>query len=153
MKELKFEQNNYIEGVCIMYNQKESEKIMELKKMLNFCLYKLKVRTSTGKYTFLSLIDIYYFEVVDGQCYIYGEKEIYTGLVSFKQFKEELVGNGFLQCNKIQIINENHLKDLKMSKECQRVAELDNGDMILVSRKYKNEIDMFRHPNRVSKVL
>lgn len=150
MTKLEFRETDKVDGIYIVFNRKEKEEVMELKRVLDFYLYKIKVRNATGKFVYVSLLDIYYIEVLDGQCYFYGKKEIFTCLESFKTLKEKLNGNGFLQCNKIQMINEIHLEDLQIHTDCQRIAKLDNGEIILVSRKYRKSIDNFKNPQKAS---
>lgn len=141
---IQYTKNNEIRGISIAYNEQERDHIMELKKFFDFHLHQIKVRTTDGKYAFLSLLNIYYFEVVDGRCYIYDASKIYIALDTFQNLKGKLVEYGFVQCNKTQVINSYHLHSIEIYKDCQRIATLDNDEIIQVSRKYKQNIDLYR---------
>lgn len=142
--EVQFSKNNNITGITITYNEKEGAYIMELKKFFNYQLQQIRVRTTDGRYTFINLMDTYYIESLDGRCLLYDKHQIYFALDRFQKYKSSLAEYGFVQCNKTQIVNVSHIKEIEIYKECQRILTLDNDEILLVSRRYKDAIDMYK---------
>lgn len=142
--DIQYLKNNNIRGISITYNEQEREHIMELKKFFDFHLHQIKVRTTDGRFAFLSILNIFYIETLDGRCYIYDDAHIFIALDSFQKLKHYLCNYGFVQCNKTQMVNTYHIRSIEIYKDCQRIVTLKNEEILLVSRKYKHDIDQYQ---------
>ncbi len=147
--EVRYSKDNTIRGIFITYNEKERDSIMKLKSFFNYHLQQIKVRTTDGRYCYVNIMDIYYIESLDGRCLIYDKTKIYFALDRFQNYKTGLRRQGFVQCNKTQIVNTYHMRDIEIYKDCQRIITLDNEEILLVSRRYKQDIDQYKQKLRL----
>lgn len=141
---VKYLKNNKVTEIIITYNEKDGEFIMELKKYFNYHFQKIRVRTTDSRYIYVNLMDIYYVEALDGRCLLYDDEHIYFAMDRFPKLKQYLSKFDFVQCNKTQIVNTHHIKEIEIYKDCQRILTLDNSELLLVSRRYKNSFDEYK---------
>ena len=83
--------------------------------------------------------DIYYIETVDNKTFLYCEKEVYESKQKLYEF-EELKINDFLRISKSVVANLSKIKSLMPSISGRLEATLINGERIVISRQYVNEL-------------
>ena len=88
----------------------------------------------------LSPADIFYIESIDKRTYIYGENEVYDCTQKLYQLEEFLHTAGFVRVRKNCIINQYKLTSIKIAQNSHIEATLNNGECVLVTRKYISEI-------------
>lgn len=115
-------------------NQEEKQKILPLLNTKNTKIIGYK----RGKQYLLDLELIYYIDLVDKQTFIYTHSDCYESPLWLYQLEEKL-GNDFVRANKSTLFNMNHIESLKADIGSRIMVYLDNGDQILVSRRYAKE--------------
>lgn len=91
----------------------------------------------------ITLLEVYYFEMVDHKIFVYTEKEVYRlYYISMGALKEKLTDYGFYQINVRTLVNVKHVVHYKKQVGCRRQMILDNGDILISSRHFKEEFDM-----------
>mgnify|MGYP000457568860 FL=1 len=89
-----------------------------------------------GAFYRLELSDIYYFEVVDGNSFIYGNSDVYVSHEKLYEFEKQSQGMAFFRCSKSMVLNADKIEYIKGRFE----AVLTNGETVIVSRKYVSEL-------------
>lgn len=101
----------------------------------------------------LSLLAVYYFEMVDHKMFVYTENEVFRlHCVTMAALKEAVESYGFYQVNVRTLVNVKHVVKYKKQKGCRRQMILDNGDRLISSRHYREEFDRMieeRHESRI----
>ncbi len=90
--------------------------------------------------SFIPLKDIYYFESVDNKTFFYTKDEVYEIKSKLYELEEKLSNTSFARISKSVIANLKKLKSIKRMKGSRLEADLVNGEKLLVSRQYVNEI-------------
>lgn len=84
----------------------------------------------------VKMSDIYYFEVVDGNSFIYTRKEVFTVKEKLYEFEKLTVSNALFRCSKSMILNADKIDYVRPSVSGRFEAVLSNGEAVIVSRKY-----------------
>lgn len=88
----------------------------------------------------LSPEEIYYVESVDNIVFIYTYDEVYRTLYSLNELENQYGKKGFFRCNKSAIINVYQIASLKSEVGNRIDATLNNGEHIIISRRYSKEL-------------
>ena len=83
--------------------------------------------------------DVYYIETVDNKTFLYCENEMYETKQKLYEL-EELRINDFLRISKSVIVNLSKIKSLGPSMSGRLEATLKNGERVVISRQYVNEL-------------
>lgn len=90
----------------------------------------------------IAILGIYYFEMVDHKIFAYTESEVYRlHCMTLASLKEDLKHFGFYQINVRTLVNVKHIQQYHKQKGCRRRMILDNGDVLVSSRHYRQEFD------------
>lgn len=90
----------------------------------------------------IAILGIYYFEMIDHKIFVYTENEVYRlPCISLASLKKNLKSFGFYQINVRTLVNVKHIKQYHKQKGCRRKITLDNGDVLISSRHYRQEFD------------
>lgn len=89
----------------------------------------------------ISILSIYYAEIIDHKMFIYTEKDVYRMGCSMCRLKSILSKYGFYQINVRTLINEKHILNYSIGKGCRRRVTLDNGEVLVANRHYHKEFD------------
>lgn len=89
---------------------------------------------------FLPLSDILYFEAVDSKVFFYTKDNFYRSKSTLAVLEENLKNTSFSRISKTAIANLKKLISIKKSDNSKLLATLINGEKIIVSRKYVDEI-------------
>lgn len=88
----------------------------------------------------LELDDILYIESVNRKTFLYTEKQIYETDKRLYELEEYLTGKSFFRGSKSIIINLQRVKAIRPEIGARLLMTMDNGEKIVVSRQYANNI-------------
>lgn len=86
----------------------------------------------------LNIDSIYYIDLIDKNTFIFTKDDCFESPLWLYQI-EELLNEDFIRASKSTLFNMLHIKSLKADIGSRVIVYLDNGDQILVSRKYAKE--------------
>lgn len=84
--------------------------------------------------------DIIYLESVDGGTYVYTREEVYRTALTLAQAEAYYGKEGFFRCSKAMVINIYRITKLKSEPQNRIDATMDNGEHVLISRRYAKEL-------------
>ena len=91
--------------------------------------------------TFLLDTDkILYVEAVDRKTFVYTNTDTYESELKLYELEQELVERDFLRISKQSIVNLRKIKSLKTDVNRKIRITLQNGEQIVVSRMYSDEL-------------
>ena len=93
-----------------------------------------------GKQIKIDLADIYYMENVERKLFIYTEKDVYRYESTMAEALAHTAGTGLVRISRTCIMNAEHLKEIRQIRNSHLEAVLDNGEKLIVSRKYLRDI-------------
>lgn len=93
-----------------------------------------------GKLHQVRLSDIYYFEVVDGNSFIYTKREVFTVKEKLYEFEKISLKSSLFRCSKSMILNADKIEYVQPSISGRFEAVLSNGETVIISRKYVNDL-------------
>lgn len=100
--------------------------------------------TITGKKDdetfFIPLKDVMYFESVDNRVFFYTDDDCYETMTKLYLLEEKLQNLVFARISKSMIVNLKKMKSIKPEKNQRLRATLLNGEKLLVSRLYIDQI-------------
>ena len=83
--------------------------------------------------------DIYYFESVDEKLFAYTKDMALQVGMTLSEAEESLKEQGFFRCNKSFVLNINRIDSVKSELGNRIDATLDNGEHIIISRRYSKQ--------------
>ena len=89
---------------------------------------------------FISLSEILYFEAVDSKIFFYTKDNFYRCKSTLVILEENLKNTTFSRISKTAIANLKKLISIKKADNSKLIATFINGEKIIVSRKYVDEI-------------
>lgn len=124
--------------IAISCNQltSEVEKIITTLRMLN---QQLVVMKDMEKYI-IDVADIIYIEAVDRKTFVYTQKEFYESKLKLYEMEECLCESGFFRTSKSVLVQLRHIKSMKNDIDRRIRITLENGEQIIVSRQYAEEL-------------
>ena len=114
----------------------EIEKMIALMRMINM---QIGVRHNDEIYL-LDIEKILYIDTVDRKILVYTEDEIYESDLKLYEIEMELVERDFLRVSKQTIVNLRKVKSLRAEFDRKIRLTLQNGEQIIVSRMYSDEL-------------
>lgn len=84
--------------------------------------------------------EVIYLESVDGGTYVYTRKEVYRTGLTLARAETYYGREGFFRCSKAMVINIYRITRLKSEPENRIDATMDNGEHVLISRRYAKEL-------------
>lgn len=88
----------------------------------------------------IKLSDIYWFEVVDNNSFIYTSNDMYESREKLYEFERSCARSSLFRCSKSMIVNVDKIDYIRPSFSGRFEAVLSNGEKIIVSRKYVSEL-------------
>ncbi len=89
---------------------------------------------------FIGYRKILYIDTVDRKILVYTEDEIYESDLKLYEIEMELVERDFLRVSKQTIVNLRKVKSLRAEFDRKIRLTLQNGEQIIVSRMYSDEL-------------
>ena len=114
----------------------EIERIVSLMRMMD-----LQIAVKKEDETILIDADqILYIEAVDRNTFVYTEGETYEADLKLYEFEQQLSERNFIRISKQSIINLRKVKSLKAELNRKIRVTMINGEQIIVSRMYSEEL-------------
>lgn len=88
----------------------------------------------------LDVNDISYIEAVDRKTFVYTEEEVYESKLKLYEMEEKLCQSGFIRISKSCLVRLKYVKSIKNDVERKLRLTMKNGEQIIVSRQYAEEI-------------
>ncbi len=88
----------------------------------------------------LDISEIAYIESVDRKTFVYTLNECYETKLRLYETEERLCGSGFLRVSKSCLVNLKHIRSLRAELDRRLRLTLENGEQIIVSRQYSDDI-------------
>ncbi len=114
----------------------EIEKIIATLRMMN---HQLPVRKD-DEIHLLDLAHVLYIESVDRKCFIYTDGEVYESNFRLYELEQQLEECGFFRVSKSFLIHLQKIQSLKSEINRKIRITLSNGEQIIVSRQYADEL-------------
>ena len=88
----------------------------------------------------ISLSDVYYLENVDRKVFLYTKGDVYRLDISMPEISKITEDSDLVRISRTCIMNTSHLTGIRQLKNSHLEATLDNGEHLIVSRKYLRDI-------------
>ena len=93
-----------------------------------------------GRQVKIDICDVYYIENVERKLFLYTKKDVYRLDATMAEVEAQTAETDFVRISRTCIMNTDHLSEIRQVKNSRLEAVLDNGEMLIVSRKYLKEI-------------
>ena len=93
-----------------------------------------------GKTFSIDIPDIYYIENVERKIFLYLKKDIYRFDGTMSDIDSAIADTDLVRISRTCFMNVSHLKEIMQMKNSHLEAVLDNGEKLIVSRKYLKDI-------------
>ena len=112
------------------------ERIVAMMRMID-----MQIAVRKDNETYLIETDkILYIEAVDRKTFVYTNSENYESELKLYEIEQELIERDFLRISKNSIVNLRKIKSLKTDVNRKIRITLQNGEQIVVSRMYSDEL-------------
>jgi len=88
----------------------------------------------------IALSDVYYLENVDRKVFLYTKEDVFRLDASMQEIGKITEDSDLVRISRTCIMNISHLTEIKQLKNSHLEATLDNGEKLIVSRKYLHDI-------------
>ncbi len=95
---------------------------------------------SDGKTVSIDISDIYYIENVERKIFLYSRNDVYRYDGSMADIDSSIAETDLVRISRTCFMNVSHLKEIMQIKNSHLEAVLDNGEKLIVSRKYLKDI-------------
>jgi len=112
------------------------ENIIATLRMLNQQMTVIK----DGETYLLDVSRISYIEAVERKTFVYTEDAVYESKLKLYEMEERLCRGGFFRASKSCLVHLKYIKSLKNDVERKLRLTLKNGEQIVVSRQYADEM-------------
>ena len=93
-----------------------------------------------GQEYMLCISDVVYLESVEGVTYLYTEQEVYKSNLTLAVAEAIYTEEGLFRCSKSMVINMYRIERLKSMAGNRIDVTMDNGEHVIVSRRYAKEL-------------
>ncbi|MCQ2515033.1 MAG: LytTR family transcriptional regulator DNA-binding domain-containing protein [Ruminococcus sp.] len=133
---LKILRDNKISEPCVTieYNE-ETKEITELIEMVRLFGNTIQADINGSSFV-LQLKDIYYFESVDDNSYIYTKNQVYSTQSKLYKIEEKVQNMSFVRVSKSCILNITKLKSVKPYLNGRFEATMLNDERLIINRHY-----------------
>lgn len=117
------------------YDQTVDRLISKIKNMsINF------TGRADGKTVSIDISDIYYIENVERKIFLYSKQDVYRYDGNMSDIDSAIADTDLVRISRTCFMNVSHLKEIMQIKNSHLEALLDNGEKLIVSRKYLKDI-------------
>lgn len=127
-----------IEPKVLIQCKQETEEVSEIVGLLESREKKL-IGTLNHKEYVLEPKQVLYAESVDSITYLYTKEEVYRASYSLNELEEKYSVRGYFRCSKSVVLNIHAIKELKSEMGNRIDACLENGEHIIISRRYAKQ--------------
>ena len=114
----------------------EIEKLMATLRMMD----KKLTASREGEIYLLDIARIIYVETIDRKTFVYTKGEIYESSLKLYELEQQLCEYGFFRAGKSCLVQLKYIKSLKMDLNRRIRVTLENGEQIMVSRQYAEDL-------------
>lgn len=129
-----------IEETCINIScnklTPELEKLIAMMRIME----KQFVASVEGETFILDVASILYIEAVDRKTFVYTEKGVYESELRLYELEEQLEEYGFFRASKSCLIQLQAIRSLRRDINRRIRVTMENGEIIMVSRQYAEEL-------------
>lgn len=118
---------------------KADASVMKLKRYIEAFEEKLDA-IDNDKHYLVSPLEVFYFESVDNRTFLYTETQVLEIRKRLYELEEILSDKDFVRTSKSQLVNINKIKLLKPELNRSITAEMINGEILIISRRYAKQI-------------
>ena len=93
-----------------------------------------------GKTFSIDISDIYYIENVERKIFLYSKKDVYRFDGNMTDIDSAITDTDLVRISRTCFMNVSHLREIMQMKNSHLDAVLDNGEKLIVSRKYLKDI-------------
>lgn len=93
-----------------------------------------------GEHYLLDVGDISYIEALERKTFVYTEDAIFESKLKLYEMEERLCNSGFFRVSKSCLVHLKYIKSIKNDIERKLRLTMKNGEQIMVSRQYADEI-------------
>ena len=93
-----------------------------------------------GKTVSIDISDIYYIENVERKIFLYSKQDVYRYDGNMTDIDSAIADTDLVRISRTCFMNVSHLKEIMQIKNSHLEALLDNGEKLIVSRKYLKDI-------------
>lgn len=93
-----------------------------------------------GQESRIHISEVIYLESVDGGTYLYTKQEVYKSNLTLAVAEAVYAEEGLFRCSKSMVINMYRIQRLKSMAGNRIDVTMDNGEHVIVSRRYAKEL-------------
>ena len=93
-----------------------------------------------GETFFIPLSEVLYFETIDNKTFFYTNHKMFETPTKIYQLEEKLADTPFVRISKSSIMNIQKVKSIRSEENSKLMATLLNGEKVVVSRQYMQNI-------------
>lgn len=98
------------------------------------------VVTKENENYLLAVSRILYIEALERKTFVYADENVYESKLKLYEMEEKLCRSGFLRVSKSCLVHLKFIKSIRNDVERKLRLTLENGEQIMVSRQYADEI-------------
>lgn len=98
------------------------------------------VVTKENENYLLAVSKILYIEALERKTFVYADENVYESKLKLYEMEEKLCRSGFLRVSKSCLVHLKFIKSIRNDVERKLRLTLENGEQIMVSRQYADEI-------------
>lgn len=139
-----YEENTKINHheIRIVAHPKNKSLIHTIIKQIEDELGEIEVYDDMRNKYYIPIMSIYYIEMIDHRIFAYTNQDIYKlRFTSTSNLSKLLRPYGFYKVNVRTLVNKKYVIQYQKEKGCRRKLLLDNGEVLISSRRYKDEFD------------
>ena len=114
----------------------EIEKMMATLRMME----KKLTASKAGEIYLLDIAEIIYVDTIERKTFVYTKKDVYESSLKLYELEQQLCEYGFFRAGKSSLVQLKYIKSLKMDLNRRIKVTLENGEQIMVSRQYADEL-------------
>ena len=114
----------------------EVEKLISMIRVMDS---KLTVRKDSEVFL-LDIGEILYLEAMERKCFVYTENAVYESDAKLYELEQQLAASGFFRVSKSALLQLKHIKSLRADINHRIRITMDNGEQIIASRMYADEL-------------
>lgn len=114
----------------------ELERVIAMLRMMDHQLTGQK----DGEIHLIDAARVLYIDTVERKTFLYTSGDVYETSLPLYQLEEQLAAGNFFRINKSCIINWNHVSSLKAEIDRRIRVTMDNGEQLVVSRQYAEQV-------------
>lgn len=99
--------------------------------------------TQTNERVSVRVEDILYFETVDGIVFVYTMDSVYEVKGRLYQVEEKVSRKTICRASKAMLVNVEYITSVRTALNGRLYAKMENGEEILITRKYAKEIENY----------